>query len=273
MILLARVLVQLAIIYGVVLAVVYVFQRHLQYFPDRTQVGEPRKYGLPHMQALAVTTQDGLTLQAWYVAPRTAGGKTVVYFHGNGGHHAHRASKIIHFIEAGYGVYLSTYRGYGGNPGKPDEQGLYADARASLQWLHGQGVTPQDMVFYGESIGSGVAVEMAHATAPAVMILEAPFTSAVDVARLRYRWLPVEWLMKDRFDSVSKIADIKTDLLIVHGDEDEVTPIALARRLFDKANHPKELITINGGHHSDLYEHHAGHVIVDWLSKRAGMKP
>lgn len=271
MLVLIRLLFQVAVLYGVALAVLYLLQRYLQYAPDRRPAGLPAAQGLPHMRSVAVTTADGLLLQAWYQPPRVRGGKVVVYFHGNAGHHGHRASKVIYFLEAGYGVYLCGYRGYGGNPGRPDEQGLYADARAGLAWLHqAEGVALKDMIFYGESIGSGVAVQMAYEAAPPVMILEAPFTNVVDVARRRYFWLPLERMLRDRFDNIEKIRDIHTDLLIVHGDEDETTPIALAQALFEKANHPKEFIAINGGHHSDLYEHHAGHVIIDWLARRPG---
>lgn len=268
MLMLARIVFQLLVLYGVILVVMYALQRSLQYVPDRRPAGNPKDHGLLHMQAVAVTTADGLTLQAWYQPPREDNGHVVVYFHGNAGHHAHRASKIIHFIEAGYGVYLCGYRGYGGNPGKPSEQGLYADARAGIEWLQSKDILIGKMIFYGESIGSGVAIQMATETPPPVMILEAPFSSAVDVARKHYYWLPLDRLMRDRYANVEKIAGIKTDLLIVHGDEDQVTPIALAQKLFETANHPKQFITINSGHHSDLYEHHAGHVIIDWLAKR-----
>ncbi len=268
MVALARIIFQLAILYGVIVIVMYAFQRNLQYVPDRRPAGNPQAHGLVHMQAVAVATADGLDIQAWYQPPREPNGKVVVYFHGNAGHHGHRASKIIHFIEAGYGVYLCGYRGYGGNPGRPSEQGFYADARAGIKWLQDAGTPISKMIFYGESIGAGVAIQMAQDQAPPVVILEAPFSSAVDVARKHYAWLPVDKLMRDRFANIDKIADIKTDLLIVHGDEDLVTPIGLAQKLFEAANHPKEFITINGGGHSDLYEHHAGHVIVDWLAKR-----
>ncbi len=269
MLLLARLIFLLAVFYGIILLVIYFFQRSLQYVPDRNPAGSPQEHGLVHMQAVAVTTADGLTLQAWYQPPRAGNDKVVVYFHGNAGHHANRASKIAHFIEAGYGVYLCGYRGYGGNPGSPSEQGLYADARAGLVWLQSTGIALRDMVFYGESIGGGVAVQMASEAAPPVMVLEAPFSTAVDVARKHYAWLPVDRLMHDKFDNIEKIKEIKTDLLIVHGDKDEVTPIALAQRLFDAANHPKQFITINGGHHSDLYQHRAAEAIIEWLAKHA----
>src|SRR5690606_7238404 len=132
----------------------------------------------------------------------------------------------------------------------------------------GQDYTPAQFVLYGESIGSGVAVQMAREVQPRYLILEAPFTSAADVAKDKYFFLPVDMLMKDRYDSIDKIPEITSSLLIVHGDEDAVVDQKLGKKLYDKANHPKEFISINGGHHADLYEHHAGHVIIDWLNKQ-----
>ncbi len=265
---LARLILIGAVVYSIVLAIMYTMQRSFQYYPDRSLAGAPAAAGLRDMHEVFVTSDDGFKLQAWYQPPRQADGMVMVYFHGNAGHHAHRSSKIAHFIEAGYGVYLCGYRGYGGNPGRPSEQGFYSDARAGITWLNIQGIKSSQMIFYGESIGSGVAVQMAGEFTPTAVILEAPFTSAVDVARRHYSWLPVDWLLRDRFDNFSKIKSLKTDLLIVHGDEDAVTPIALAQKLFEAAQHPKEFITINRGGHSDLYEHHAGHVILEWLQRR-----
>lgn len=253
--------------YAVLVVLIYIFQRQLQYFPHREDPGTPAQAGLPGMSVVRVRTVDDLELVGWFAPPRNKSGKVVVIFHGNAGNISHRAIKAAHFMDRGYGVYLAEYRGYGGNAGRPSEQGLYTDADAALSWLESQGYNPAQFVIYGESIGTGVAVEMAQRWQPQQLILEAPFTSAIDVAKLTYFWLPVNFLMKDRFDSLSKIAKVKTALLIVHGDEDGVIPIDFAQKLYEAANHPKEFITINGGAHNNLYEHHAGHVIVEWLDK------
>jgi fermentation-respiration switch protein FrsA (DUF1100 family) len=124
-------------------------------------------------------------------------------------------------------------------------------------------------VIYGESIGSGVAVQMASEIQPKVLILEAPFSAAADVARLRYPWLPVGLLLKDKFDNMAKIGDIRSSLLIIHGDEDATVPIELSQKLFRGARHPKEYVTVNGAGHADLYDHHAGHIIIEWLGKQS----
>lgn len=265
---LARLVFQLLAVYAVVLLLVYVCQRSLQYHPDKNHPGDPRESAAPSMREVELKTEDGLTLIAWFAPPEKRDGKIVVMYHGNAGHMGYRAVKAQHFIEKGIGVLLVEYRGFGSNPGTPSEQGFYKDGRAALRFLDQKEYTMGQLVLYGESIGSGVATQMAYEIQPRYLILEAPFSSAVDVAKRKYFFLPVDILMKDRYDNIDKIADIKTNLLIVHGDEDGVIPIELAQRLYEKANHPKEFITINGGHHNDLYDYHAGHVVTEWLDKQ-----
>lgn len=266
--LLARIVFQLLAVYVIILLVVYFMQRSLQYFPDKNYPGEPAENGVPAMQVVELATEDGLTLNAWFAPPVKRDGKIVVYYHGNAGHIGHRAAKVQHFIDKGIGVLLIDYRGFGGNYGKPTEEGLYHDGRAALRFLEGKEYAASQFVLYGESIGSGVATQMAYEIQPRYLILEAPFSSAADVAKKKYFFLPVDFLMKDRYDNAEKIGDIKTSLLVVHGDEDGVIPIELGKKLFERAQHPKEFITINGGHHNDLYDHHAGHVITEWLEKK-----
>ncbi|MEZ0261841.1 MAG: alpha/beta hydrolase [Alphaproteobacteria bacterium] len=254
--------------YLALMAVMYLAQRKLQYFPDRNPPGDPAAVGLKDMQSVKVITSDNLQLVAWFAPPKKRTGKIVIIYHGNAGNISNRAIKAAHFMERGHGVFMCEYRGYGGNPGTPTEEGFYIDARAAIKWLEDKGYTTGQFVIYGESIGTGVAVQMATEIHPRQMILEAPFSSATDVARRSYGFIPVDMLILDRFDSLAKIPKIKTSLFIIHGDEDAVIPIDLSKKLFELANHPKEFITIERGGHSDLYNHHAGHVIGDWLDKQ-----
>lgn len=254
--------------YVLVLVAAFFMQRHLQYFPDRSPPGDPAKSDAPTMKEIFVRTDDGLTLRAWFAPPKEKDGRIVVFYHGNGGHMGHRAVKAQYFIGKGYGVYFCEYRGYGGNAGRHSEDGFFRDGRAALKWLDAQGYSVAQLVLYGESLGSGVAVQMALEIQPHILILESPFTSAVDVAKGAYPWLPVEYLMWDRYENLKKIGRIKTNLLIVHGDEDNVVPHELGKALYEAANHPKEFVSINGGAHNDLYEHHAGHVILEWLERQ-----
>lgn len=257
-----------AVGYLALMALMYLAQRRLQYFPDKNPPGNPADVGLKDMKSVRVTTSDDLELVAWYASPKEKTGKIVIIYHGNAGNIANRAIKAAHFMERGYGVFMCEYRGYGGNPGKPTEEGFYIDARAAIKWLEDKGYTTGQFVIYGESIGTGVAVQMAAEIQPRQLILEAPFSSATDVAKRSYGFIPVDMLILDRFDSFGKITQVKTSLFIIHGDEDAVIPIDLSKKLFEFANHPKEFITIERGGHSDLYNHHAGHVIGDWLDKQ-----
>jgi len=268
----ARLIFMSFVAYAFAVIVIYINQRSMQYFPSRVSPGKPEDNNVPEMREVFVETEDGLKLLAWFAAPAHKNGKIVVYYHGNAGHIGYRAGKARYFMDAGYGVLLLEYRGFARNAGRPSEDGFYKDGRAALRWLEAEGYTPAQYVLYGESIGSGVAVEMARAIQPRYLILEAPFTSAADVAKEKYFFLPVDLLMKDRYDNIKKIANVTSSLLIVHGDEDELINQHQGRKLYEKANHPKEFVSINGGHHADLYEHHAGHVIVAWLDKQVSLE-
>lgn len=264
---LARLAFFILAVYLATVIAVYFFQRRLQYFPDN-DLGDPAAPGILGMKTATVRTDDGLGLVAWFAPPKRKDGRVIVLFHGNGGNIGHRAIKASAFIARGYGVMLAEYRGYGGNPGRPSEEGLYRDARAAVKWLEGEGYGAGQLALYGESLGSGVAVQLATEIHPRIVILEAPFSSAADVAKTAYPVLPVDMLMKDRYDSIDKIAKTKPNLLIVHGDRDEVVPISQGRRLFEAANHPKEFIAIARGAHNDLYDHQAGRIVLDWLDKQ-----
>lgn len=269
MMLILRMLGFLIVAYAAVTLLMYIFQRNLQYFPHQPMPASPAEAGVPQMKEITVVTEDHLRLIGWYAAPPSKDSKVILFFHGNGGNISHRTGKAAYFIESGYGVYLAEYRGYGGNPGKPSEAGLYKDARAAAKFLMEQGISPQRIIVYGESIGTGPAIEISREIQPYQLILEAPFSSILAIARQVYYWMPVDFILKDKFDNMPKIKDIKSPLLIVHGDEDGTVPISLTKELYEAANHPKEFITINGAGHNDLYEHHAGHVILERLTKRA----
>lgn len=249
--------------YGAVVATVFLFQRNLQYFPSRVAQDAGRATG-DLMHTVRYRSSDGLDLSAWY-RPSRDGLPTLVVFHGNGGQHGDRATSMHPYMQRGYGVLLASYRGYGENPGSPTEEGLYADARAALDWLEAEGIPTGAVVLYGESLGSGVAVQMAAERAVAGLVLEAPFTSAVDVGQAVYRWLPVRLLMKDRFDNLSKIDEVSAPLLLMHGEADRVVATHLGRRLFEAANDPKTGRFIPGAGHSDLERYGIAETILEFL--------
>lgn len=257
-------------LYSAFVGALYLFQRQLMYLPA-TERAEPAASGLAEMRAIRLTTDDGLALTGWYRAA-AASRPTVVFFQGNAGHIGHRGYKVRPFLDAGFGLLLVGYRGYGGNPGAPSEHGLYADGRAALAFLKDAGVPAKRWVFYGESLGSGVAVHLAHAQATSepvgAVVLEAPFTSMPAVAQHHYPFVPALWLVKDRYDSLDKIAAIKAPLLVVHGERDDVIPVTFGRTLFAAAREPKESQWIARGGHNDLHEHGLVARAVDFLARR-----
>jgi hypothetical protein len=249
------VLALVAAIYVALVGGMYTFQRSMMYLPSTT-TPSPAASGVPDMAPVTLKTADGLNLMSWYRAAAD-GRPTIVYFHGNGGHIGYRGFKVRPYLDAGYGLLLVSYRGYGGNPGKPTEQGLYQDGRAAMAFLETQGVEPGKTVLFGESLGSGVAVqiavEQASDTHPvAAVVLEAPPSSITDVAAHHYFWAPVRWLLKDRFESKAKIAHVNAPVLIVHGEGDQVVPIRFGKALFAAAVDPKRAVWVAGAGHENL---------------------
>ncbi|MEX2650102.1 MAG: alpha/beta hydrolase [Alphaproteobacteria bacterium] len=251
--------------YVVLLGGLYLAQRRLIYYPD-AEVPDRARAGATMMEDVRLATADGLDLLAWY-APARRGKPTVVVFHGNAGDIGHRFDKFRFLIDAGHGLLLVEYRGYGGNPGSPTEQGLYADADAALAFLVGRGVPPARTVLYGESLGSGPAIEAARRTRVGAVILEASFTSVADVAADIYWYVPARRLVLDRFDSAAKVGAIGCPLLILHGARDEVVPARFGRALHAAAREPKELWIAPEGDHNDLYDHGAGDVVLGFLAQ------
>ncbi|MFW6027940.1 MAG: alpha/beta hydrolase, partial [bacterium] len=227
----------------------FVMQRKLQYLPDPRLV-EPAEVGLDRFSSLRLDTPDGERLVAWH-APPNGGHPTIVYFQGNGLGLAARAERFRLFHQAGYGVLALGYRGYSGSTGAPSEAGLITDAVTATGFLRTKGFPPERLVYYGESLGTGVAVQLASRddTRPAAVILEAPFTSALDVARLHYWYVPLTLLMRDQFRSVDHIAAVKAPLFVLHGDADGIVPVDHGRAMFAAAGEPKEIMEVPGGSH------------------------
>jgi fermentation-respiration switch protein FrsA (DUF1100 family) len=254
--------------YGVLVGGLYVFQRHLLYFPG---VGRPELGDLASLGVCEITLQtaDGLSLLSWYLPPQN-GHPVIAYFHGNGGHIGYRAERLQWFARNGYGVLMVEYRGYGGNPGTPSESGLVADGVAALDFLGAEGIAPNRLVIYGESLGSGVAVPLAARRQVASVILEAPFTSVAEVAQYHYSFMPAAALVRDRFDSLARIGEVKAPILVLHGERDRVVPLRFGRALFDAAPEPKELWLSRDAGHEDLVSYGAFEAVLDFLRRRVG---
>ena len=247
------------------------FQRSLTYYPDRTRP-TPSESGVPELAPVTLETEDGLSLLAWHAPPRAEGARSLIYFHGNAGHIGMRGFKVRAYLNAGLGVLLTTWRGYSGNPGTPTEDGLYADGRAARAFLRARGCGDDQQILYGESLGTGVAVHLARESSPAALVLEAPYSSVVDIASGRFPLLPVGPLIADRFDSAAKIGRVAAPLLIVHGERDRTIPVRLARKLFKRAREPKEGVFIPEADHADLPEFGLPTYVLEFLA-RHGLVP
>jgi uncharacterized protein len=228
---------------------IYLAQRSLMYFPDTAHV-PPGQAGFPEAEEVPLTAADGVRIAAWHVAPRDDK-PVIIYFHGNGGALHFRVPRFRRLVADGIGLVALEYRGYGGLGGSPSEQGLIADARAAYRFAASR-YPPQQLVLWGESLGSGVAVALAAERPVGRVILEAPFTSAVALGAQHYWYLPVRLLMKDQFRTDERIAKVTAPLMIMHGVHDRVVPYAMGERLFDLANKPKHFVRFLDGGHEDL---------------------
>ncbi len=252
-------------VYAGFLACLFLFQRTLLYHPSGDRP-DPAAFGVPDMAQISVETSDGLNLFAWY-KPADADRQTILYLHGNGGHIGYRGGKVRAYLDAGYGVLLLSYRGYAGNPGKPTEEGLYRDGEAAMAFLAGQGVQSSQVVLYGESLGTGIAIQLATQHKVNAVVLEAPYSSIPDVAQHHYFYMPVRYLVRDRFDSTEKITRVEEPILVVHGVKDRVVPMKFGKKLFEAAREPKTFLQLDAAGHNDLYDFGVAAKVIDFMRK------
>lgn len=255
----------IAVIYGVLVLGMMLFQRKLMYHPI---VGEasPDQHGLTHFEDVEITSEDGVRLHLWYHEAHQ-GLPTIMYFHGNAGHLGDRSGLFAALAEKGLGVAAVSYRGYGKSSGSPCEKGIYADARAAIKWVKSRGIGLSNIAFYGESLGTGVATKMATEFSPHYLFLQAPYTSVVNRAAEIYWFVPVRYLIHDHFDSLSRIRQVRAPLMIFHGRMDPVIPINHAHRLLEYANEPKNAIFFDTVGHTEFDNQLIAQHVLDALSK------
>jgi hypothetical protein len=234
------------------LIALWIGQRWLIYFPER-ELPAPHLVQLPTAEAVAFSTDDDLRLEAWFVRPAAPPtGQTIIVFNGNGGNRAYRAPLASALAGRGHAVLLFDYRGYGGNPGLPSERGLQRDARAALAAVASRAdVDPSRIVYFGESIGAAVAVRLASERPPHALILRSPFTSLPDVGQHHYPFLPVRWLLRDRYPSIDLIASVGAPLLVITAGDDRIVPPVMSAEVYEAAAEPKWLVTIEHADHND----------------------
>jgi uncharacterized protein len=225
------------ITYFLILVITYIFQRNLLYHPkENNYFGDEL---IISIKKIKIKTQDNIELLSWYHNRNLDDYKTILFLHGNAGSLKNRIHKINHFKDIDVNFLLVAWRGFSGNKGKPTEKGLYEDARSAVNWLKTQGVNENNIVIYGESLGTGVATEIAQNKNFAGIILESPFTSMIDAGKDKYPYLPVKLLLKDKYESYKKLKNINSPILIMHGKVDKIVPFHMGQKMYELANEPK----------------------------------
>jgi uncharacterized protein len=223
--------------YFVIILFVYFYQRSLLYNPsENNYLNDKINF---NYKEIFIETDKNIELKSWFIEKDIKKFKTILFFHGNAGNLFNRVYKLNELSKLDLNILIISWRGFSGNEGKPTEKILYHDAEEAVKWLKAQGLDNKNIILYGESLGTGVATELASKNNFGGIILESPFTSMADAAKIYYPYLPVNLLLKDRYDTKSKIIDVKTPILIMHGKKDNIVPQKMGLELFEKANNPK----------------------------------
>jgi hypothetical protein len=256
------ILLGLAGVYVLVCLLVIVFQHKFVYFPERQIVATPADVDLL-FDDVFFKTDDAVALHGWYV-PVDGARHVLIFFHGNAGNISHCMESIALFHGLGVGVFVFDYRGFGRSGGRAGEAGTYKDAQAALSYVRSKlPFAPENVIYFGRSLGSAVAIELATHEPPKGLIAESCFSSMPDVGARVYPWLPVRLMSRIRYDSMPRVAALSCPKLFIHSQSDEILPFALARRLFDAAAEPKAFIEIGGDHNTGFVT--SGAVYVDAL--------
>jgi hypothetical protein len=226
----------LILIYFAITVVVYFFQRKLLYHPFSPQITGK---GLIHnFETINFKTSDNFELKGWFHL-KNSNKKTILFLHGNAGNLDNRIDKLNFLGNMDINFLIISWRGYSGNPGNPSETGLYKDALGGIEWLNKKGISNDRIILYGESLGTAITTEVAQNENFAGIILEAPFTSMVDMGQKIYPIFPVKFLLKDKYESKNKIKNIKSPILVLHGRKDKIVPFYMGEKIFEMANNPK----------------------------------
>ena len=223
--------------YIIIVLFTYLYQRKLLYHPsENNYTGDEIQFDY---KEVFIEVDKDVKLKSWFLEKDLKKNKTILYFHGNAGDLTNRVHKLNELNKLDVNILIISWRGFSGNQGKPTEKNLYNDARKSVEWLNETGVTNKNIILYGESLGTGVATELGQNNSFSGIVLESPFTSIADAAKIYYPYLPVNLLLKDRYDSIKKIKNIKIPVLIMHGKKDNIVPFFMGEKLYQMANEPK----------------------------------
>ena len=223
--------------YFIIILFVYFYQRNLLYHPsENNYLNDKITF---NYEEIFIETDKNINLKSWFIKKDLNRFKTILIFHGNAGNLFNRVYKLNELNKLDVNILLISWRGFSGNKGKPTEKNLYHDAEEAVKWLNNRGAISKNIILYGESLGTGVATELGTSNAFGGIILESPFTSIANAAKIYYPYLPVNIILKDRYDSIGKIKNITTPILIMHGRKDNIVPQKMGLELYEKANQPK----------------------------------
>ena len=245
----------LVFFYILLLIIVFFFQGNLLYHPTTNNYLKDQAAREPAgIEKVQIVTKDEINLIGWFYNQDLEKFKTILFFHGNAGSLENRTYKLNHFKNLNLNFLIIAWRGFSGNKGKPNEMGLYEDAKSAIKWLNAKGIKEKNIILYGESLGTGVAVEVAQNKNYAGVILESPFTSMVNMGKKYYPFFPVSFLLKDKFESYKKINNIFVPVLIMHGKVDKIVPYDMGKKMYELANEPKFFHSQEYGDHMIEYD-------------------
>ena len=245
----------LVFFYVLLLIIVFLFQGNLLYHPTTDNYIQNQVEIEPaEIEKVKIITKDKINLIGWFYNRNLEEFKTILFFHGNAGSLENRTYKLNHFKNLNLNFLIIAWRGFNGNKGKPNELGLYEDAESAIRWLKMKGIDEKNIILYGESLGTGVAVEIAQNKNYAGVILESPFTSMVNMGKKYYPFFPVNLLLKDKFESYKKIDNIFVPVLIMHGKVDKIVPYDMGKKMYELANEPKFFYSQEYGDHMIEYD-------------------
>jgi len=241
--------------YVLLVFVVFFFQGNLLYHPSVNNYIKDQEAKEPlEIEKVKITTKDKIDLIGWFYNKNLENSKIILFLHGNAGSLENRTYKLNHFKNLNLNFLIIAWRGFNGNSGKPNEKGLYEDAESAIRWLKKEGIDEKNIILYGESLGTGVAVEVAQNKNYAGVILESPFTSMVNMGKKYYPFLPVSLLLRDKFESFKKINNIFIPVLIMHGTVDKIVPYDMGKKMHELANEPKFFYSQEYGDHMIEYD-------------------
>lgn len=271
-----KILIFIGIVIGIYIgfcATVYYKPQYFFYNPDNeaSNKAEARKYGYD-IEEVSYKSSDGTELIGWYV-PQKNSKQVVAFMHGNSYNIEKFYKKLVPLLDAGYSVFIGEYRGFGGVKGTITQTGLEADAIAAVEYLHRQGWKNEQIIIYGMSLGSHMAVNTAQKLQKdgkfAAVVLEVPFDSLLNVVKeVVFVPLPLDLIIKDKYDIVAAIKEIKSPILIMGGEKDTVVPVKLAKHLYEEAPEPKDIIIYENAGHNELYDKQNYNELTEWLKNK-----